>query len=520
MKPTVPIFIISYNRGEFLDSCVRSTRALERSGQIIICDYGSDDQVTLNILHRLESEGCIIERNKKINCADDLNLTNAIVRAYFETREATPYIVTDCDIDISIANANALEIYDELLKLYPDAECVGPMLRIRDIPASYPLINKVLNIHIDYFWHKRPDWIEVGNTRIATIQGPIDTTFALHRANAPFFRQKLGRRVYHPYEAKHLDWYHDEITFYATSFSKSSSPQISHWNNEHILRTQKPEPLRHDKFIYVDFDHDRNLVENVKMLPIPEQLHPTAPNAHPIAGHESTSTLSPGDRHYRAFVGPPKQFDFMGATQFRLLTTLGLRENHRVLDFGCGSLRAGRLLIPYLAPSNYFGLDPNRWLIEDGITSELGRDIIATKKPTFRYDDDFDASHFGTTFDFIVAQSIFSHAGRDIIARTLDSFRSTLALDGIILATFIQPHQLGDQPEFTGAGWIYPGCVTYQLGTVEKLIVQAGLTGRSIPWFHPRQTWFAIAHSSEHLPSDVDCSELSGRVIRGEPITA
>ena len=68
---------------------------------------------------------------------------------------------------------------------------------------------------------------------------------------------------------------------------------------------------------------------------------------------------------YRTYVGPSEQYDFMGATQFRLLTTLGLREHHSVLDFGCGSLRAGRLLIPYLLPGRYYGLEPNRKTLEN-----------------------------------------------------------------------------------------------------------------------------------------------------------
>jgi hypothetical protein len=88
-------------------------------------------------------------------------------------------------------------------------------------------------------------------------------------------------------------------------------------------------------------------------------------------GVEATLALAGGSRHFRAYVGPPGQFDFMGATQFRLLTTLGLREHHSLLDFGCGSLRAVRLLIPYLLPGRYYGLEPNRWLIEDGINTQL-----------------------------------------------------------------------------------------------------------------------------------------------------
>ena len=51
---------------------------------------------------------------------------------------------------------------------------------------------------------------------------------------------------------------------------------------------------------------------------------------------------------YREYVGTSERYDIGGAIQFNLLTTLGLREHHRLLDVGCGSLRAGRLFIPYL----------------------------------------------------------------------------------------------------------------------------------------------------------------------------
>ncbi|HYU11865.1 MAG TPA: hypothetical protein VEK82_04760, partial [Stellaceae bacterium] len=42
--------------------------------------------------------------------------------------------------------------------------------------------------------------------------------------------------------------------------------------------------------------------------------------------------LEAGSDHYLAYVGPPDQYDLMGATQFRLLTTLGLRSFNRLLD--------------------------------------------------------------------------------------------------------------------------------------------------------------------------------------------
>ena len=95
--------------------------------------------------------------------------------------------------------------------------------------------------------------------------------------------------------------------------------------------------------------------------------------------------LNPGDDHYRAFVGPPEDYDRVAAMAFNLLTSIGLRQHHRVLDIGCGSLRIGRLLIPYLDKGNYLGIEPNRWLVTDGILNEVGRDQIRIKAPRFFY---------------------------------------------------------------------------------------------------------------------------------------
>ena len=62
--------------------------------------------------------------------------------------------------------------------------------------------------------------------------------------------------------------------------------------------------------------------------------------------------LKAGDSHYRAYVGPPGDYDRIAAMTFNLLTAVGLRQQHKVLDIGCGSLRVGRLLIPYLNKGN------------------------------------------------------------------------------------------------------------------------------------------------------------------------
>ena len=49
-----------------------------------------------------------------------------------------------------------------------------------------------------------------------------------------------------------------------------------------------------------------------------------------------------GDHHYRAYIGPPDEYDLVSAMSFSLLTACGLRQHHKLLDIGCGSLRLGR----------------------------------------------------------------------------------------------------------------------------------------------------------------------------------
>ena len=218
--------------------------------------------------------------------------------------------------------------------------------------------------------------------------------------------------------------------------------------------------------------------------------------------------LKPGSEHYTAYVGPPKEYDFMGATQFALLFALGIRETDNLLDFGCGSIRAGRFLISFLEPGRYYGIEPNRWLIEDAIDRQIGRKLIEIKKPHFSHSDTFEADVIDAQFDFIVAQSIFSHSGPALTAKALASFKRRLCPNGLCAVTFI--HGEGDPPE----GWMYPQIIHYRPSSIENLIEMAGLVGSPIPWYHPKQTWWLLAHHRDFLPSPEQRKLLLGTTLR------
>ena len=168
--------------------------------------------------------------------------------------------------------------------------------------------------------------------------------------------------------------------------------------------------------------------------------------------------LKPGDPHYRAYVGPPEDYDLIAAMTFNLLTTFGLRQHHSLLDIGCGSLRIGRLLIPYLNRGKYFGIEPAEWLVAEGIKHELGETVVHTKRPTFFFTDSPETVvRAKVSFDFALAQSIFSHCGLDLIKGWLFAVSRSLAPDGILLATFLPGDE--DTPQ---TGWVYPECVNYR----------------------------------------------------------
>lgn len=247
-KPT-PIFIISYNRGNYIKQIINGYKEQDRPVDIIIHDNGSDDLITKKILADVEKQGIQVHYKEKIQSADDLvNVSETINDYFYDWSEPQEYIVTDCDIDLSVAQKNTISIYSALLHKFRTIDCVGPMLTIADIPKAYSLRNKALNRHIMQFWHKEPIKLNYNGHEIFYIHAPIDTTFALYRAGSDYQRLRQGLRLYNPFEAKHLDWY---IVDESNSYSQTSSDQISHWNNDQFIKENKDEKLQYASFYIV-----------------------------------------------------------------------------------------------------------------------------------------------------------------------------------------------------------------------------------------------------------------------------
>lgn len=193
-------------------------------------------------------------------------------------------------------------------------------------------------------------------------------------------------------------------------------------------------------------------------------------------------------------------YDVGGAMQFNLMTSLGLREHHYLLDIGCGSLRAGRFFIPYLLPGRYYGIDPMEWMVEAGIECEVGEDLIRIKRPTLSNDDQLNLTVFKQDFDFILAQSVLTHFTRPMLDKCLEEAAAVMRKPMSIFAASVV---LGDEDcKFTEWTMVHAGHYTWD--TLDAVARANGLVCRRINWPHTdNQLWVIFA-----------CPEFEGEAVR------
>jgi cyclopropane fatty-acyl-phospholipid synthase-like methyltransferase len=176
------------------------------------------------------------------------------------------------------------------------------------------------------------------------------------------------------------------------------------------------------------------------------------------------------------------------AWQFMILALLGLREHHHLLEVGCGSLRAGRLFIPYLQAGHYCGVDASESAIALGIAKELGSDILEVKQPQFAFNSDFNFDSFGQQFDFILAHGLIIHITDAQVKRLFASAASVLKKNGLFIANYVVGHDRG-KSRIT-----YPQTTTRSQRTIRMAAVGAGLKFAPLPVKarHPHGQWFAL----------------------------
>jgi len=91
------------------------------------------------------------------------------------------------------------------------------------------------------------------------------------------------------------------------------------------------------------------------------------------------------------------------------------------------------------------------------------------------------------------------------------SFASVLEPEGLALFSYWNTPAPTEHQE--DEEWVYPGSVRYTEDEVNAFLLEAGLIGRPIPWYHPGASWFLAARSEARLPSEAESRLLNGAVL-------
>lgn len=144
-------------------------------------------------------------------------------------------------------------------------------------------------------------------------------------------------------------------------------------------------------------------------------------------------------RGYRSFIGShnAEEWYSLGRLQYYFLVSRGLESQHVFLDVGCGSLRLGQFLIPFLGERKYFGLEPESILVECGLAYEVPGWVSEMKKPTFSHNYQFEMDQLDC-FDYAMANSILTHLVPSDIRLCFSSLRSMANQTSVFYFTFFE----------------------------------------------------------------------------------
>lgn len=171
--------------------------------------------------------------------------------------------------------------------------------------------------------------------------------------------------------------------------------------------------------------------------------------------------------NHQNYVGPEEKYYTFGPRVFlEILAATGIQPSHKVLDVGCGSLRVGKLLIPYLNAGNYTGIEPNSEMLMAGLTYELSTPMINDKAPVFGASPEFIPPHAGH-FDLVIAIQVFIHCGPQQFVDFLTKMRELSSMVYVTLKI--------DEENPGTTDWPNPANIRYPAASHQQTVYDWGL---------------------------------------------
>ena len=167
--------------------------------------------------------------------------------------------------------------------------------------------------------------------------------------------------------------------------------------------------------------------------------------------------------------------------QLEFLISQGLSPKGEFLDYGCGALASGVHFIDYLETGKYTGVDISVEAVNEGIRRVENKGL-ANKIPIVKVIKSGEIQEFnGKKFDFVWAQSVFTHLPPDESEKIISELKSFLSTAGRFYVTFcITNSQIGQK---NYKDWFYP------VSFFEEVACRNGLNVNIVKeWKHPEDT--------------------------------
>jgi SAM-dependent methyltransferase len=136
-----------------------------------------------------------------------------------------------------------------------------------------------------------------------------------------------------------------------------------------------------------------------------------------------------------------------GRKQFDYLISQGLQPGDRMLEIGCGNLRAGHLFIDYLSAGNYYGIDasPENLIAAQQVVTEFG---LQAKMPHLSLFSDLRLGFLPPSrFTVVQAESAFANSPVEVIGECLAHISRVMTRDAIFDFT-VDRSQGAENPMF------------------------------------------------------------------------
>lgn len=131
-----------------------------------------------------------------------------------------------------------------------------------------------------------------------------------------------------------------------------------------------------------------------------------------------------------------KEWRKAGRIQFNYLRKHGLEPDWRMLEIGCGNLRAGWRFIEYLEPGNYYGIDISENVLA-AARETLQREGVEDRRPQLMIVSDMKFAELPAHhFDVVHAHSVFSHSPLPVIEEAFRHLPRILRPAGFFDFTF------------------------------------------------------------------------------------